>query len=93
MADKVSSVEKALAILDCFDLERSELGLAQICRMLATPKSTTLNQLRTLENMGYLFRSGPSRNYRLGSLSSTMLLRSLKSLRRDAGSMCISQAM
>ena len=66
MADKVSSVEKALAILDCFDLERSELGLAQICRMLATPKSTTLNQLRTLENLGYLFRSGPSGNYRLG---------------------------
>lgn len=66
MAEKLSSVEKTLAILDCFNMERSELSLAQICRMLGTPKSTTLNQLHTLESMGYLFRSGPNLNYRLG---------------------------
>lgn len=66
MAEKVSSVEKALTILDCFDADRPELSLAQLCRLLNAPKSTTLNQLRTLESMGYLFRAENTQNYRLG---------------------------
>lgn len=66
MAEKVSSVEKALALLDCFDMDRPEMSLAQICKMLNAPKSTTLNHLRTLEDMGFLLRADNSQNYRLG---------------------------
>ena len=66
MAEKVSSVEKALSILNCFDAEKQELSLAEISRMLNAPKSTALNQICTLENMGYLQRTEAGGTYRLG---------------------------
>ena len=43
MEAKVSSVGKALSILDCFSISRPELSLAQISTELGIPKSTALN--------------------------------------------------
>ncbi len=63
---RVSSTAKALRILDCFTLTQPELSLAQISRMLEMPKSTLLNQLRTLEEGGFLSRSRDNHTYRLG---------------------------
>lgn len=62
----VSATEKALRILDCFSVLQPELSLAQISQMLRFPKSTTLNQIRTLEHAGFLYRVKNSHNYRLG---------------------------
>ncbi len=65
-AARVSSTAKALRILDCFTLTQPELSLAQISRTLEMPKSTLLNQLRTLEEGGFLSRTRDSHTYRLG---------------------------
>ena len=66
MEAKVSSVGKALSILDCFSISRPELSLAQISTELGIPKSTALNQIRTLEDRGFLYRVANTANYRLG---------------------------
>lgn len=63
---QVKSVTKAFNILSCFTPTVTELSLADISAKLDMPKSTTLNLLRTLESFGYVIRSYPSMNYRLG---------------------------
>ncbi|MBQ7976000.1 MAG: IclR family transcriptional regulator [Clostridia bacterium] len=63
---QVKSVTKAFNILSCFTPNETELSLADISAKLKMPKSTTLNLLRTLESFGYVMRSYPSMNYRLG---------------------------
>ena len=50
---RVRSVVKALHILELFSPGRTELSLSQLSRLLAMPKSTLLNMLRTLESEGY----------------------------------------
>lgn len=63
---RVSATAKALKILNCFTPSRTELTLAQISRILEMPKSTLLNQLRTLEEAGFLVRARESQAYHLG---------------------------
>lgn len=63
---RVSSVNKALRILECFSNEKKELSLSQITRSLGLPKSTVLNLLRTLETNGYLLHTNGSQTYQLG---------------------------
>ncbi len=65
-SNQVKSVTKAFRILSCFTPTKTELSLADISTMLEMPKSTTLNLLRTLESFGYVMRSYPSMNYKLG---------------------------
>lgn len=65
-AGPVSSVSKALRILNCFTPEQCELTLAQISELLSIPKSTALNLIRTLEQCGYLTRQKNGQSYRLG---------------------------
>ena len=45
---RVTATAKALRVLDCFSPTQPELSLAQISRILNMPKSTLLNQLRTM---------------------------------------------
>lgn len=63
---RISSVSKAIRILELFDPVRKELSLAQISKLLGWPKSTLSNFLRTLEAEGYLSRTPSSQNYQLG---------------------------
>ncbi|MDD6089500.1 MAG: IclR family transcriptional regulator [Candidatus Limivicinus sp.] len=63
---RVNSITKALRILDCFTPERTELSLSQLSRLLGMPKSTLLNQVRTLESSGYLMKTHDTQAYRLG---------------------------
>lgn len=80
---QVHAVKKAFSILECFTPTQPELSLAQLSRLCAMPKSTLLNQLRTMEAMGYVQRSRDGQTYRLGyslmrlsySLQSAMPLR------------------
>ncbi len=62
----VSSVNKALSILECFTVTQRELTLSQISRQLGLPKSTALNLIRTLEANGYLLHLANSQTYQLG---------------------------
>ena len=64
--NRVTATAKALKVLDCFTPEQTELTLAQISRLLDMPKSTLLNQLRTLEDAGFLIRVRDGQAYRLG---------------------------
>lgn len=64
--EHVKSVSKAIHILSCFTPAQPELSLVEISSKLNIPKSTALNLLRTLEAYGYVIRTYPSMNYRLG---------------------------
>lgn len=63
---RVTATAKALKVLDCFAPSQTELTLAQISRLLEIPKSTLLNQIRTLEEAGFLMRVRDGQAYRLG---------------------------
>lgn len=63
---KVGSVGKALSVLNCFNMQRTELSLAQISEMIGIPKSTAFNLVKTLLSAGYLRKADNSQNYLLG---------------------------
>ncbi|WP_208349175.1 IclR family transcriptional regulator [Pseudaestuariivita rosea] len=70
----VEAVDRALALLDCFDEGASALGLADLARRSGLNKSTILRLSISLIRAGYLnrdnrgqFRLGP-RTWQLGSL-------------------------
>ena len=62
----VSSVSKAVKILECFSRSQPELSLAKLSVMLGMPKSTLLNQLRTLEEASLIVRTPDGQSYCLG---------------------------
>jgi IclR family pca regulon transcriptional regulator len=59
------SLERGLAILDCFTPERPVLGISDIADELGMSRSTTHRYVITLVALGYL-EQGASRKYRLG---------------------------
>src|SRR5580700_1161396 len=59
------SLERGLAILGCFALERWVLGIADIADELGMSRSTTHRYVITLVALGYLEQDA-SRKYRLG---------------------------
>lgn len=63
---KVKSLEKALKILECFNSNNPELGIAQIAEMLGLNKSNVHNIVSTFEKLGYLEQNNESKRYRLG---------------------------
>lgn len=58
------SLERGLAILECFGAERPVLGLAEIAEELGMSRSTTHRYLTTLVVLGYM-EQNKSRKYRL----------------------------
>ncbi len=76
------SLERGLAILECFTAERPVWGMAEISDELGMSRSTTHRYMITLVALGHL-KQGASRRYRLGlrvvdlglsAMSSTSLL-------------------
>ena len=72
--DRVEAVERALAVLDAFQADRTEMTLADIAAATGFYKSTILRLAGSLERSGYLvraengvFRLGPA-VWRLGSI-------------------------
>lgn len=59
------SLERGLAILECFSRERPVLGIAEIADLLGMSRSTTHRYVSTLAALGHL-RQGAQRKYRLG---------------------------
>jgi DNA-binding IclR family transcriptional regulator len=62
----VQSVERAIAILKSFSLDRPERGVSELGRDLGLHKSTVSRLMRTLEHGGLLSRSPETERYRLG---------------------------
>ena len=50
---KVSSLVKAMKVLECFSMKQPELGVTEIAKSLGLQKSTVHNILSTFETMGY----------------------------------------
>jgi IclR family acetate operon transcriptional repressor len=62
----VSSVDRALSILDAFSVQREEIGLSELAKIVGLPKATTYRLAATLERHHYLRRDPVSTRYRLG---------------------------
>lgn len=60
----VPALERGLRLLACFTPSQPVWSAPDLARTLALPRSTVFRMLTTLENMGYLQRSGTE--YRLG---------------------------
>ncbi len=68
-AQKTSSVKslaRALRVLESFSLERPELGVSEIARMLDMQKSTVFNILSTFQDSGYVMKNPNTNKYYLG---------------------------
>jgi IclR family acetate operon transcriptional repressor len=63
----VKPVQKALQVLDCLGQEKRELSLAEICRRVGLPKTTTFRYLHTLQASGLVTHDPETELYRLGS--------------------------
>jgi IclR family KDG regulon transcriptional repressor len=62
----VSSLAKALDVLECFTSHQPELGISEISTMLGLPKSSIHNILNTFVLRGYVEQDKTTRRYRLG---------------------------
>lgn len=63
---KVKSLYKALRVLDCFTVDRPELGITEISSLLGLYKSNVHNIVDTFVKAGYLERNPENEKYRLG---------------------------
>ena len=64
-ASSIKSVERAIAILKAFGIEKPELGVIELSKMLALHKSTVSRSLATLEKGGLVERNPETGKYRL----------------------------
>ncbi len=78
----VEAIERAIRILDAFSVDRPELGVAELGRLLGLKRSTVHRALTTLEAGGLLRQVDTSQKYTLGPkiLSLAHILRSQLSL-------------
>lgn len=63
---KVKSLAKAMNVLECFSVERPELGITEIAQMLNLPKSTIHNIISTFSDLGYVAYNSDNSKYYLG---------------------------
>ncbi|HZU05722.1 MAG TPA: IclR family transcriptional regulator [Chloroflexota bacterium] len=66
MERNVRSVEKALAILDCFTLATPKLGVSEIARRVGLDKSSVHRLLHTMARAGVVSQDPRTKRYRLG---------------------------
>ncbi|MBF7084615.1 IclR family transcriptional regulator [Desulfallas sp. Bu1-1] len=62
----IKAVERVIDILDCFTLEKSELGISEISRLTGMYKSTAFRIVQTLINRGVLVQNPESKKFMLG---------------------------
>lgn len=63
----IRAVDRALAVLDCFDVDHSSYSLKEIAEKIELTPSTTLRLLCTLENRNYVYRNSENNRYYLGA--------------------------
>ncbi|MEZ5870443.1 MAG: IclR family transcriptional regulator [Nitratireductor sp.] len=62
----MSTVEKAMELLNHFSLDRPEIGLSEFHRLLKRDKATTFRHLKALQNVGLLEQDEETQRYRIG---------------------------
>lgn len=62
----MSSVIKALALLEYFSDDRPAIGLSQFCKLAKRDKATTYRYLQALEKAGFVEQFDETKQYRLG---------------------------
>lgn len=62
----MSSVDRALTLLQYFSIHKSEFGLTELSRLAGYDKTTTLRCLASLERNGFIEQDPLTRKYRLG---------------------------
>ena len=63
----IQSIQRALALLNCFSTEEPRLGLLELSKKLGLHKSTVYRLIRTLEHENYLQKCNDSEQYTLSS--------------------------
>jgi len=63
---RITSVSRALSIIELFDSDTSELGITEISKRLNLHKSTVSGLVNTLQASGYLDQNPSTRKYYLG---------------------------
>ncbi|WP_062053070.1 IclR family transcriptional regulator [Aquimarina longa] len=61
-----TSVEKAFKILDCFSVDKIELGVTEIAKQIGTNKSAVYRMLATMEALNVIQQNPENEKYRLG---------------------------
>jgi len=68
----VSSLLKAVSILQCFSYDEPELGISDVVRKVEMPRTTVHRILSTLLRVGLLIRQNNTGKYRIGPALYTM---------------------
>lgn len=75
--DFLSTVERAMRVLEDLSDEQKGLSVSELARRLNTNKSIVLRILTTMETLGYLFRTKETQRYRLTYRIANLALRQL----------------
>lgn len=65
-SSNIKSLEKALKVLECFTVEKQELGISEISQQLNLYKSNVYNIISTFEAAGYIEKNIDTCKYHLG---------------------------
>ncbi len=66
-ADKIQTLTRAIALLDCFTMDRPELGVREAARLVNLSTSATGRMLSALRELGILNQNSATRTYSMGS--------------------------
>ena len=66
-AEQLQTLHRAMAILDCFTQEHTELGVREIARMVNLSSSATGRLLGSMKEMGILSQNPETRAYSMGA--------------------------
>jgi IclR family transcriptional regulator, KDG regulon repressor len=85
-ADQLQTLSRAVAVLDCFTQEHSEMGVREIARLVNLSSSATGRLLASLKELGILSQNPNTRAYSMGSrvLSWANLYNSTLDIRNQA---------
>jgi IclR family transcriptional regulator, KDG regulon repressor len=65
--EQLQTLNRAVAVLDCFTLEHSELGVREIARMVNLSSSVTGRLLSAMKDMGIVSQNPETRAYSMGA--------------------------
>lgn len=66
MAEKQTGISAVLSILDCFSIDRPELGLTELCTATGYPKANMIRYLNSLLKAGLVKKNNQTKKYTIG---------------------------
>lgn len=60
------SIERTLDIMECFSIEKNQIGLSELARISGLPKATVFRLAETLVERGYLTKDPKGQTYQIG---------------------------